>query len=242
MTNTNIVTSLSLVATLTLSGTAFAASTAFEDPATASWGGWTHGTPGTAYAQWEEFGDTDGMANDFSADAGFSGAAIAHHISNNAGAFVTGGGLGGNIYSFSDTPDFTTYIQPFTVIPGAEGITVALQISSSGTELDLGSVSLSNSGVGGTFTSSYDSVSTIFTADAGGAFGGEITEYLFLWNLDSDIGFYQFDYSATGAHLSLDAVSIDIGPALASTAVPIPAAFPLLGSAVIGLLGFMRRK
>lgn len=226
---------LSLCALIMLGGHAFAASTSFQDPGTSSWGGWNRGDAGTVYVHWEEYGDTDGMTNDFTPDAGFSGAALGHHLTNNPGGFITGGGLGGNIYSFSDTPDFTTYTQPAgPITPGVGGaVTVALQIANLGTDLDLSSVELMVGGVG----VAADSVTTLFSGSAGGPFGGAVFERLFLWTLASDIGFYQFDYNALGSSLSLDALSIDIGPA----AVPIPAAVWLFASALLGLVSIRRR-
>lgn len=226
------------------SGQLFAASTSFQDPATSTWGGWNRGDFGTVYVHWEEFGDDDGMGgfnqtNDLSPDAGFSGSvALGHHITHNPGAFVTGGGLGGNIYTFSDTADFTTYTQvagPPGTIGGGGPVTVALQIANAGTDLDLSSVVLD---VGGVATAA-DSVTLLSSGSAGGPFGGSTWERLFLWTIGSDLGFYQFDYNALSSSLSLDAVSIDIGPA---AVVPVPAAAWLLGSALIGLIGVGRRK
>jgi len=223
--------SLSLSALMAFSAQAYSASTSFNDPSTASWGNWDRGDTGTAYAHWE----TIDSLSDHSPDAGNAGNNVAGLITNNLGGFITGSGLGGNVYSFSDTPNFTTYLQTAATIAGPA--TVALQLATAGTALDLATVVLAGFGIA-------DSVTTLASGAAGGPFGGDATETLFVWELATGITDYVFNFLATGAHLSLDAVSIDVGPAAFTqppSAVPIPAAIWLLGPVLAGL-GITRRK
>lgn len=217
------VKSLSLAALL-LSSQVFAASTSFEDPATASWGGWNRGDVGTTYAHWEVFDNTS-LPLDNTPDAGLSGAVVNNHVTNHTTAFI----VGDNIYSFSEVADFTNTIQKDAFTPGP--VTVALQLATRGNLLDLSSIVL---GIGGVETL-YDSATLLFEDSLGSQ--GDINEYLFLWTLASDIVFYQFDFNSVSSSLSLDAISVDIGPA----AVPVPAAVWLFGSALLGLVGVRRR-
>ncbi|MEM7401337.1 MAG: hypothetical protein AAF304_05245 [Pseudomonadota bacterium] len=211
--------------------TANAASTSFQDPATASWGGWNRGDANSVYAHWEEFGDTDGLTNDFSPDVGEFGVVESRHITNNPGAFITSGGFGGNISSISDTGDFTTTTNPFYDHPSNNNgpVTVAFQIASQGTDLDIESVMLSD-GMGGPLMAP-NSFAVLFD-------NGNTIEHIFLWNLEFGFGglnIYQFDYNALGPNFTLDAVSIDI-------ALPIPAAIWLFGSTLLGFLGVDRSR
>lgn len=109
--------------TLMMANSAFSANVAFEDPNTASWGGWNRGDANTSFVHW----DVIDAIPDNSPDGGNSGTTSALLNPNNAGAFITGGGLGGNIYSFSDTPDFTVAVQPDYVAP-TDPVTVACSL------------------------------------------------------------------------------------------------------------------
>jgi len=222
---------LSLSAMLAFSAQAFSASTSFEDPSTASWGNWDRGDADTIYAQWETI---DGAPYDGSPDvAGSQGYTAAGLVTNNAGGFITGGGLGGNIYSI-DTGDFTAYVGAASAITGP--VTVALQIATLGTALDTASVMLNDIVA--------DSITTLFSGASGSSWGGDATESLFIWELTSGLTSYVFDFLATGGHMSLDAVSIDIGAAAIPTtpsAVPVPAAALLFGPALLGMVGFRRK-
>ncbi len=218
-----------------LNGIVHAASTAFEDPAGAAWGGWNRGDTGTVYAHWEEF---DACVNaggfctplpDDVPDAGASGFDSATVITNNPGAFITGNGLGGNIYSFSDTPDFDVIIDPDSNHVSGP-VTAALQVAVVGTDLDFSSILLNGQ--------AFNSVTTLATGMAGGPFGGAVNEYLFLWSMLGSEAAYAFDLTALGSSMSLDALSVDIGPA----PVPIPAAVWLLGSGLLGLVTISRRN
>lgn len=210
--------------TLMMANSTFAANVAFEEPNAASWGGWNRGDVNTSYVHW----DVINALSDNSPDGGNLGTTSALLNANNAGAFITGGGLGGNVYSFSDTPDFTVAVQPDYASP-TEPVTVALQLKVLGTDLDLASIKLD--GV------AWDSTSTLFSGNAGGPFGGQDKEYLFVWNDVTASAAYALDFMATGSSMSLDEVSVDIGV----SAVPLPASVWLLMSAMSGL-SLMRRK
>lgn len=230
MINTKQSASLLFVVTLFAANVAFA-NTAFQDSSTASWGGWTRGDANTSFVYWDHIGGPDVLdIVDDSPDGGNFGTNFAQLVSNNAGAFVTGSGAGGNIYSFSDTPDFTIDLDTDYAAP-ASPVTVALQMKILGTDLDASSVKL-----GGL---AWDSTQTLFSGQAGGPFGGAELEYLFIWtNVAADVA-YQLDFLAQGSSMSLDEVSVDIGASV--SAVPVPAAVWMFMTALSGLL-VLRRK
>jgi hypothetical protein len=216
-------------ATLLVSNAAVA-NVAFQNPNTASWGGWTRGDANTSFVHWDKIGGPGTLdLVDTTPDAGNIGTTTAVLAPNNAGAFVTGGGAGGNIYSFSDTPDFSVVLQPDYATPTAP-VTVALQLKVLGTDLDLSSVKLDGA--------TWDSTQTIFSGTAGGPFGGLDKEYLFVWdNVAASIA-YSLNFLATGSSMSLDEVSVDIGV----SAVPVPAAVWMFMTALSGLAVTSRRK
>lgn len=198
---------------------------AFDNPATASWGGWMRGDTGTVYQHWNVFADENGSVDptilDTTPDVGSFGAAP-HSVKENAGvAFVTGGG---NIYSFSAVTDLTVDIAG-TAVAG-QPTRVALQLNTLGTELAYDSVTLNNI--------AFDSRTELSRISLGG-FGGAGVETLFLWTLPSGLASYVFDFNAAESSLSLDQLAVDVG------AVPLPAAVWLLGSAFVGLASTARR-
>lgn len=196
---------------------------AFQDPS-ASWGGWARGDAETSFAHWAHI---DSLL-DMTPDEGNIGTNTAALITNNAGAFLTGGGAGGNIYSFGDTPDFTVVVGTDYAAP-SDFVTVALQLKILGTDLDSSSVKLGGA--------AWDSTQTLYSGLAGGPFGGQEKEYLFVWDhVAADVA-YSLDFLATGSSMSLDEVSVDIGV----SAVPLPAAAWMFLSALSGL-AVTRRK
>jgi hypothetical protein len=227
MKNIKFFRALSLCAAMMLSGQAYAA-TSFEDPASASWGGWTRGDSGTAHVHWDAI-SWDAPGYDGSPDIANVNSLASGLVANNSGALITGSS---NVYSFSDTPDFSTYFQPVSAPVGP--VTAALQLFVTGTPLDISSVTMNLGGI----ATAFDSMTTLFSGIVSSSFGDvEGSELLFLWTLPSAESFYQFDFNALGAHMSLAEVSLDVGPA----AVPVPAAVWLFASALIGLIGVRRR-
>lgn len=237
-----------------LSEPGHAAAIAFQDPATANWGGWSRGQTGSVSVAWEKFDSCvmNGVCvalPDRSPDVGNLGTVPGRSviIPNNPGAFITGSGLGGNIYSFGDIPDFDVIIQPAaTHLPpvGKIGyVTVALQLAILGVDLNDSTVKLNG------LTYSSKTVLKQKTTTAGQ--GGIDNEYLYLWANLVASPVYVFDFTAARSSLSLDHVAIDVGPyRLVQTPpitpippvgqVPLPAAGWLLISG-LGLLGSFRR-
>jgi len=213
--------SLLLLATLFAANTA-SANTSFQDPSTASWGGWTQGDANTSFVHWDHIGGPNVLdLVDDTPDGGNIGSSFAQLAPNNAGAFVTGSGAGGNIYSFSDTPDFTVDVSTDYAAP-ASSVNVALQLKILGTDLDANTVKLDGL--------AWDSTETLFSGEAGGPFGGAELEYLFVWNnVTADVD-YRFDFLAQGSSMSLDELSVDIGV----SAVPLPAAAWMFLTALSG--------
>ncbi|CAN0480840.1 unnamed protein product, partial [Phaeothamnion confervicola] len=130
-------------------------------------------------------------------------------------AFITGSG---NIYSFSDVLDFDLIVQPGTAHTalGSRPITVALQLSVLGSDLDFSSVKL----LGQNWTSKTV-LATGAASGPGGTGTGVDNEYLFIWQLSAALPVYTFDFSARDTSLSLEALSVDIGPARVVTVPPV---------------------
>ncbi|PHS33054.1 MAG: hypothetical protein COA95_01730 [Methylophaga sp.] len=234
---------LSLSALL-MAGTASAA-TAFTDPTTAVWG-WDRGDTETSYAEWSVIADnafdpsapTGAFDADSSPEIGNNGFVLTDLVANNTGAFVTGTGLGGNVYSFSDTPDWTLDVETDYTL-GAGTVDVYLQLKVLGTLLDFTSVTLDGLG--------YTTADVVYSGAAGGAFGGAEEEYLISWIGVEASSLYSLSWLALGSSMSLDEVSVDIGNYAATpiilppSAVPVPAALFMFGPALLGFMG-LRRK
>lgn len=227
-----------------------AAATNFQSPATASWGGWQRGAAGTLYVHWEQFDSFlpfgfPSALPDATPDRGNVGARSAVLIPNNPGAFVTGGGAGGNIYSFGDINDFDVIVRPVDGFPLGP-VTVALQVSVLGVDFDDASIRLN-----GEAFSSKQVLSTGSSSAPGGMGGGIDNDTLYLWQnvqrVNAAVPFF-FDLRALGTSNSLDALAIDIGPWAAppgtptppSTPAPVPLPAPL-GLFAAGLTAFVVR-
>jgi hypothetical protein len=236
MSSTPFAASLSAVVTIGLIPAAFAAPfplpEAFQDPATAAWGGWTRGAPGTIHAGWNVFDSTA----DRTPDLGQHNLSTALLVANNPGAFVTGSR---NIYSLTDVNDFSGIFVPTTLAAGR--FTVAVQISVLGNDLDAASLRLN--GVPWTSRTVLATGTGLAPPGVGAPTGGVDNEYLFLWSgferaTDRDV--FALEFRSLSVHNSLDALTIDAGPAPAPPApvsVPIPGALGLLA----GLLGIIGR-
>jgi hypothetical protein len=231
--------------------TAFAAgAVAFQDPSTAAWGGWSIGDAETSHGYWDVIADDAGGTAfdiDSSPDNGDFNNSYTELVANNPGAFVTGGGLGGNVYSFSDTPDWTLDIGTDYTFADAGTVTVALQMKVLGTLLDFSTVNLGGLG--------YDSAEVTYSGVAGGPFGGAEEEYLFVWEDVVASTAYSLNFAALGSSMSLDELQFDIGGYMADivdpvdpidpidppSAVPVPAAVFMFAPALLGFMG-LRRK
>lgn len=222
--------------TLGLVGQAQAAPTAFQDPATASWGGWIRGSTGSLFTGWDVF---NSAIVDTTPDLGSFNTSTALLTENSGGAFVTGGG---NIYSFSSIVDIDVVLLPTSLAAGR--YTVALQLSVLGGDVSdssilLGGLAYTRKTVLATGSSSAPPV--------GGSSTGIDNEYLYIWE-DVDFPIANFpvtlEFNALGTSMSLDAVMVDVGPAPAiidpepepePTPVPIPGAGVLLSFGLAGL-------
>jgi hypothetical protein len=189
------------------------------------------GTPGSLYAEWDQFNST---TLDTEPDVGqYPSPPAAGATSSVAitGALVLAGGS--NPYSFAG-PISVTVTQSGT---GDTRPTEAwLQLRTVGSEVDFDSVLLA--GVAPTSTTTLlHEVGTFFNPTTMQNESSYIVETLFRWRLPAGIDSYAFSFSALGPHMSFDRVAVDIAPA----AVPLPAAAWLLGSALAGLAGISRR-
>jgi hypothetical protein len=227
------------ITAIALSLAAGNATAAFQDPSTATWGGWTRGTSGTLYAGWNVFADEtpaggiivdstpDVPANTLIGGATTPGGPTftsfgdsSFTVTELSGAsFVTGGG---NIYSVAAANSFTLAFQNRGELP----FRVALQTRTLGTALDPASILLN--GV------APDARQELGRVTLGG-FGGTQLDNLFVWNVASGRDL-TLAFAAAASHMSLDALTLDAAP------VPVPAAVWLLGSALLGLGSRARRR
>lgn len=222
------------ITTCAASGGAHAA---FEDPASATWGGWNRGDAATVYQFWDIFGDDDGNPpfpggslppnppnpiTDATPDTSF-GPAGTNAITETGGrAFLTP-----NIYSFAFPTTFEMDIAGF----GDTGspVRVALQIRTLGTELDATSVLLD--GTAPTTQTELSRTSSIFNGQP-----SDIVDTLFLWTLSEGQSNYAFSFAASGSSMSLDQVAVDVAP------VPLPAPLALMAAGVAALSASRRRE
>lgn len=221
--------------TLTLPVAALANPMAFQDPATAAWGGWSRGSVGTLFAGWNDFD----RVIDQTPDLGRHNATTAVIATNNPGAFISGSR---NIYSFADVNDFDAIFVPGAL--GAGLFTVAVQISVLGNDIAASSLLLNGL--------PWSSRIVLATGSAGAPPGvggtgtGVDNEYLFLWSNFERVtaqDIFALEFNAVALHNSLDALTIDVGPAPAAppqpVSVPIPGVLGFLAGA-LGLLGQRR--
>lgn len=234
---------------LTVSAPAFALSTAFQTPQNADWGGWTRGAAGTIFAGWEEFDSFVPVGfpvalPDSTPDKGSSGAKQAVLIPNNGGAFVTGSGAGGSIYSFSDINDFDVILLPKTNQPLGP-VTVALQVSVVGTDLNHNTIKLNGHKWAERRTLATGTSSA--PGGSGGSGSGVDNEYLYLWfDVPRVLAAepYAFDLRAAGTSNSLDALYVDIGTApMRPPSPPVPTPLPAGGWLLLsGLVALSRAR
>ncbi len=203
----------------------------FDRPHEATWGGWTRGSVGTLWAEWDNFRDAShGATNDRTAapDVGSFGAS-SPFLGWSMGTFQAGSG---NLYSFTQPQRYTASLTG--AVGAAPATRAVLQIETWGNALD-GAVTLNG------FAPNHRSV-TYTRPDYPSSFGPVLLEQLrFIWDLPqtglpSAADTYLFSFATTVPHQSLAQVAVDIAP------VPIPPALALLGSALAGLGVVGRRK
>ncbi|MEM7469186.1 MAG: hypothetical protein AAF387_20205 [Pseudomonadota bacterium] len=146
---------------------------------------------------------------------------------------------------------------------GTQGIfNVGMQVKIFGSDIDDSSVTLTNT-TGG-FNESprpFDAKFTLFQGDSGSSMGGQEAQYLYLWQIESDLpnGMiapwfdYEFNFNASATSLSLAEIAIDIGrasgdlpdppppePEMMVTVPIVPPALALLLPFAVGALGVRR--
>ncbi|HSI44936.1 MAG TPA: PEP-CTERM sorting domain-containing protein [Methylophilus sp.] len=212
-----------------LSTLALALGMAFSSSAFAASAIWNSATPwGTdttsSFAQWSAINTT----NDTTPDAGFSGATSASLRETSGNGFVTGGGLGGNIYSYTGTTTFTTTLG----VAATTGLfDVYLRIGT------IGEVASTTATLNGT-----SATSVVWNGGAvDGPFGGAAQEVYWKWEDVAASTLYTFNFAAIGPHMSLDQVALATVAVPAVTPVPEPEAFSMMALG-LGLMAFVARR
>lgn len=214
----------------------YSANAAFVSPSS-----WTRGDGGTTYQHWDVLNDDtigDSFIVDNTPDVGnINPNGTATLTETTGSAFVTGSG---NIYAAGGSGSaFEVAIPELDVPFPAHNATVIVQIRTQGTEVDYNSVQIN-----GVAAVQQEELSRI----ALGGFGGDMVDTWFLFNLPyasfgsgvSGIAELLLTFGASGAHMSLDQLSIDTalmpgGFYAESSPVPEPASMALLagGSALL---------
>ncbi|QDU57643.1 PEP-CTERM sorting domain-containing protein [Aeoliella mucimassa] len=188
-------TLIALIASLGFQAATFAA---FVEPQS-----WTRGDGGTTYQEWGVF---DAYPTDNTPDVGDINPNGTASLTENTGtAFTTSSG---NIYGPGGATEFTVTIPEADVPTPQHDITAVVQFSTLGTELDYTSVLLN--GLAPVDTAEIDRVAL-------GGFGGSQIDTWMLFNVPyADFGDgvagvedLTLEFTASGAHMSLAALSID---------------------------------
>lgn len=186
---------LTSAAALIGSGAVFAA---FTNPYTPPY----RGLPGTEYGSWDFFSVAVGGANLPDQPGATSVDATIAQL--HPSAFL----VGGNIYSFSAPLECVLSDS----VP-SDLAQVDLQVSTYGSELDYGGVSLSYvDALGATQLVAPTATVVLFNGPYGGQGGGIAAETLFQWNLEGIadvITSYQISFQGAAPSVSLDAVILD---------------------------------
>lgn len=119
---------------------------------------------------------------------------------------------------------------------------ISFQVRTLGTEIDYPALRL-NYVAGGTSVSLGGTPTTLATAPSQG-FPGNNISLAYTWNLpDAGVKDFNLTFKATGEHLSLDAMTLDVLPKSVSVTVPEPGTWALaaLGLGVLGSRAWRRR-
>ncbi len=196
----------------------------FDTPQDASWGGWTRGTEGTLYAEWDAFIDASyGAANDGTAvaDVGYSGTTNTPNISWNtaAGAWVVS--PFNNVVNFNNPGLILN-----TVLEGAVATTGSVRAVLQIEQWNVGSLlfnTMTLNGVAPTgWANTYDAMVTRPV--------GSVQDRMWYvyWDLPTAAADGKYSFSITTAPWTAIAqVSLDIG-AVPTAAVPEPQTYAML--------------
>ena len=207
----------SALALLAVTQFASAAEFSFIDPTE-----WSRGETGSLYFAWDAFDITSGSSVASAPDAGTVNLDTVTLDDLNDAGFATGGG---NWYGFNGDMDFTMTVTGDSNGPVSSGadLTAYLQLSVLGEYQN----SFLLNGVAGNVSVLDTSVNS---------FGSANYHLLIDWTVAANDSFV-FNFGTSGAHVSLDALAVDIG----ASPVPVPAAAWLFGSALLGLTS-LRKK
>lgn len=184
----------------------------FSLPENAGWGGWSRGSGGTLYAEWDTFLDKSHDKEDdrtAAPDVGKAGVNTAF-IGWNNGTFMTSVG---NLYNFSVPEKFTLTAK------SASPIRAVLQVETTGVQMDYAAVTLN--GQKPTQQSITFSDPNFPTPAVAGqaASKTDLVRSLFYWDLPSAAAQYDFNFGG-GPHLSLTQVAVDIGQPKSASQAP----------------------
>ena len=186
------------------------------------------GADGSAHYEWLNFSSADGSPNFLTNEMWPSGNALLFNFSQ--GAIVSGEG---NIYGFGGPLNVHTY-----VYTDADATNVVFNVATLGSEIDYGTMMLAWNGADGESGMLFGGPSINYWEEVDFGQGtGSLVNASWTWDLsgiDADVRELGIIFQGTGAHMSLDAVSVDV-----LTAVPAPGAIALLGLA--GMAGRRRR-
>jgi hypothetical protein len=159
---------------------------------------------------------------------------------------VSAGGIrvgSGNAYSPFAPLSFNATINSGTA--GGDFTRIVAQIRSIGTEMDYSSILLSTD----TLSSGNVAPSLMLEtgrAPFGGFGGGDIVDYLAMWDLNSSQEAYRIDFNSASSSFSLDQFNVDTFTQstafVTPTAIPEPGAVALLGLLSGGVLLRRRRR
>lgn len=185
---------------------------------------WDRSDPNAEWAQWDVFTSSFGGAN--APDEGASDATtLTSSVTQNgtSTAFIIGSGVSGNIYSFAEAAAFEVELNGFNpVTPGAgESNILVLSAYTAGTAWDYDNVLLTFEDEG--ITTAIDALGaySLFTADAGGGFGGAIESYQWVYDITGATGPLTWTGAAAGSSMSFQQFAAD-STVIDASLVPVP--------------------